>query len=168
MQKIFRPFTLKFKTSPRVWILILPVFLGGLTSIFWYLQKACACIPKAQEQIRHVRTLNRLQQTIDPQKGILTNSLGQLNQQTNLQPESNFYKISMRATKLAVINYGKIKPKHENNPTFKNVVSTVLSSPQSQLSQLNTIKSKQIVCPTDQPTSSHNLSNCTPKTSRLE
>ncbi len=116
MPNILTSFTSRLKTSPRGWIL--PVVIGGLASISWSFPQTYASIPKAQQHIRYIRTLNRLHQEIYPQQGIIATSLAQLHQQLDrsepLPSQSNLYKLSVRITKKAVLNYGKTKLANHN------------------------------------------------------
>lgn len=113
--------TIQFKAYSFGWAIFLPVilpfFTGAFVSFVWETQKSNGGIFAAKEHVNHLKMLGRLQQDMNSDKGLFASSISQLVDQENDNPsQSNFYKISGRVTKQAVLNYKLVKPEHANDP----------------------------------------------------
>lgn len=178
MVKMPKPLTLPVKTFLSFWMLVLtPILATGLVSILCQSSKVNAGLPKVQVHLRHLQILTKLQQDIYPEQGGLINSVPPIKKVDSRDyAESNFSKISARATKEVVLRHGITKPERRRHPSsLRNLVGRALILSQSP--QIHSHQVKANHCSVNTPRNRNFLElrlranippNCTTNTSFLD
>lgn len=177
MVKMPKQLTLTVKTSPSFWMLVLTSILAtGLVSVLCQSSRVYASLPNLQIHLRHLQILTKLQQELHPEQGGLINSVPQIRKaDPHDYAESNFSKISVRATKEVVLRHGITKPeRRHHSSSLKKLVGRALIL--SQSSQIHSNPAKTTNCSVTTP-SNHkylepelqvNIPNCKINTSSLD
>ncbi len=175
--KMPKSLTLPVKTFPSFWMLVLTTILAtGLVSILCQSSKVNAGLPKVQVHLRHLQILTKLQQDTSEQGG-LVNSVPPIKKVDSRDyAESNFSKISARATKEVVLRHGITKPERRRHPSsLRNLVGRALILSQSP--QIHSHQVKANHCSVNTPRNRNYLklrlranipANCTTNTSFLD